>query len=98
MSIRMAKLTRSNTGDFVSRKGIPADVRAAYTRLYRESAKAPLRITRAGGRIELTVLRLGRAITLVGERFEAAANRVAMWAGNEDGELSGAVAWPVTAN
>ena len=33
----------------VSRKGIPKDVREAYTRLYRSSAKAPLRITKAGG-------------------------------------------------
>lgn len=49
MPIRMAKLTRSENGDFVSRKGIPADVREAYTRLYRSSAKAPLRVTRAGG-------------------------------------------------
>jgi len=45
----MAKLTRSKNGDFVSRKGIPKDVREAYTRLYRSSAKAPLRVTRAGG-------------------------------------------------
>jgi integrase len=49
MSIRMAKLTRSKNGDFVSRKGIPADVREAYTRLHRGDAKAPLRVTRAGG-------------------------------------------------
>jgi hypothetical protein len=32
MPIRMAKLTRSKNGDFVSLKGIPADVRDAYTR------------------------------------------------------------------
>ncbi len=50
MSIRMAKLTRFKNGDFVSRKGIPAGVRDAYTRMYRDSAKAPLRITRAGGK------------------------------------------------
>ena len=49
MPIRMAKLTRSKNGDFVSRKGIPADVREEYTRLRRSDAKAPLRITRAGG-------------------------------------------------
>jgi integrase len=49
MPIRMAKLTRSKNGDFASRKGIPADVREAYTRLYRSSAKAHLRVTRAGG-------------------------------------------------
>jgi hypothetical protein len=48
MSIRMAKLTRSKNGNFISRKGIPKDVRDAYTRLYRSSAKAPLRVTRAG--------------------------------------------------
>jgi hypothetical protein len=47
--IRMAKLTLSKTGDFISRKGIPADVRDAYTRQYRGSAKAALRITKAGG-------------------------------------------------
>lgn len=49
MPIRMATLSRSKNGDFVSRKGIPKDVREAYTRLYRSSAKAPLRVTRAGG-------------------------------------------------
>jgi integrase len=48
MSIRMATLSRSKNGDFVSRKGIPKDVREAYTRLYRSSAKASLRVTRAG--------------------------------------------------
>ena len=51
MPIRMAKLTRATNGDFVSRKGIPADVRDAYTRLYRGSAKAALRITKAGGKL-----------------------------------------------
>jgi integrase len=51
MPIRMAKLTRSKNGDFISRKGIPADVREAYTRLYRGSAKAALRITKAGGKL-----------------------------------------------
>jgi hypothetical protein len=49
--IRMAKLTLSKTGDFVSRKGIPADVRDAYTRLYRGSSKAALRVTKAGGKL-----------------------------------------------
>ena len=49
MLIRMAKLSQSKNGDFVSRKGIPKEVREAYTRLYRSSAKAPLRVTRAGG-------------------------------------------------
>jgi hypothetical protein len=49
MPIRMAKLTRSKNGDFESRKGIPADVRAAYTRLHRGGAKAVLRNTKAGG-------------------------------------------------
>jgi hypothetical protein len=49
--IRMAKLSLSKTGDFVSRKGIPADVRDAYTRLYRGSAKAALRVTKAGGKL-----------------------------------------------
>jgi hypothetical protein len=48
MSIRMATLSRSKNGDFVSRKGIPKDVREAYTRLYRSSAKATLRVTKAG--------------------------------------------------
>jgi len=45
----MAKLSRSKNGDYVSRKGIPADVRAAYTRLHRSGTKAALRITKAGG-------------------------------------------------
>jgi integrase len=49
MPIRMAKLTRSKNGDFVSRKGIPADVREAYTRLHRSGTKAALRVTKAGG-------------------------------------------------
>jgi integrase len=49
MSIRMATLSRSKNGDFISRKGIPKDVREAYTRLYRSSAKAPLRVTKSGG-------------------------------------------------
>jgi integrase len=46
----MATLSRSKNGDYVSRKGIPADVRDAYTRLHRSSAKAALRVTRAGGK------------------------------------------------
>jgi len=49
--IRMTKLTQSKTGDFVSRKGIPADVRDAYTRLYRGNSKAALRVTKAGGKL-----------------------------------------------
>ena len=44
----MATLSRSKNGDFVSRKGIPKDVRETYTRLYRSSAKATLRVTKAG--------------------------------------------------
>jgi integrase len=51
MAIRMAKLSRSKTGDFVSRKGIPADVRNAYSRLYRDGDKAPLRVTKTGGKL-----------------------------------------------
>jgi len=34
MPIRTATLSRSKNGDFVSRKGIPQDVREAYTRLW----------------------------------------------------------------
>jgi hypothetical protein len=34
MSFRMAALTRSKTGTYVARKGIPKDVRAEYERLY----------------------------------------------------------------
>ena len=44
MPIHVAKLTRSKTGDFVSR-----DVREAHTRVHRGTAKAALRVTRAGG-------------------------------------------------
>lgn len=44
----MAKLSRSKNGEWVSRRGIPGDVRDAYTRLYRGSSKASLRVTRAG--------------------------------------------------
>jgi integrase len=51
MPIRMAKLTRAKNGDFISRKGIPADVRDAYSRLHRSSSKAPLRVTKAGGKL-----------------------------------------------
>ena len=51
MSIRMAKLNRSKNGDFVSRKGIPADVRDAYSRLHRLAAQLPARITKAGGNL-----------------------------------------------
>ena len=58
--IRMAKLTQSKNGDFVSRKGIPADVRDAYTRLYRGKSKAALRVTKAGGK--LTAPSLGGAV------------------------------------
>jgi hypothetical protein len=43
---------------------------------------------------EVTVLRLSEALQSAGERLEAVANRVAMWLGYEDGELSGIVAWP----
>jgi integrase len=46
--IRMAKLSRSKNGEWISRRGIPRDVRDAYTRLYRGISKAPLRVTRAG--------------------------------------------------
>jgi hypothetical protein len=51
MPIRMAKLTRDKNGDFASRKGIPKDVRDAYTRLYRGTSKAALRITKKGGQL-----------------------------------------------
>jgi hypothetical protein len=40
MPIRMATLTRSKTGDFVSRKGIPADVRDAYPRSTKNATRS----------------------------------------------------------
>lgn len=58
MTVRMVTLTQSKNGDYVPRKGIPADVRDAYTRLYRDSAKAPLGITRKGG--QPTAPKVGR--------------------------------------
>ena len=45
---------------------------------------------------ELSLWRLGRVITFAGERLEACANRVAMWLGYDDGELSEAAAWPAS--
>jgi hypothetical protein len=44
MRVIMPTLVRTKNGDFVSRKAIPADVRDAYTRLYRKRPKA-----KAGG-------------------------------------------------
>ena len=46
------------------------------------------------GLAELLVWKAGRAVVFVGARLEQGANRVAMWLGYEDGELSGVVAWP----
>jgi hypothetical protein len=52
----MASLSRSSNGDFVSRKGIPKDVREAYTRLYPSSDKAALRVTKAVRASFITIL------------------------------------------
>ncbi|MDA9398553.1 hypothetical protein [Bradyrhizobium sp. CCBAU 45389] len=44
MAIRMAALVRTKSGEFFARKGIPADVREAYARLYGQRWEAQLRL------------------------------------------------------
>ena len=46
------------------------------------------------GFAELSVWKLGRAITAGGERLELAVNGFALRLGYGDGEVSGMVAWP----
>jgi len=40
----MVALVKSKNGEFVARKGIPADVREAYARLYNVSWEAQLKL------------------------------------------------------
>jgi hypothetical protein len=89
MAIRMAKLTRSKTGDFVSRKGVPADVRDAYSRLYRASSKAPLRVTKAGG--SLTVPKVWEELFKLPGSTSPAVARVAWaeWCADIDTRVAG---------
>ena len=44
MVVRMVALVRSKNGEFVARKGIPADVREAYARLYNVRWEVQLRL------------------------------------------------------
>ena len=44
MAVRMAALVRSKNGEFFARKGIPADVRDAYARLYNVRWEAQLKL------------------------------------------------------
>jgi integrase len=44
MAVRMAALGRSKNGEFFARKGIPADVREAYARLYNVRWEAQLKL------------------------------------------------------
>jgi hypothetical protein len=44
MAVRMAALVRSKNGEFFARKGIPADVREAYARLYNVRWEAQLKL------------------------------------------------------
>src|SRR4051794_14172006 len=44
MAVRMAALVRSKSGEFFARKGIPADVRDAYARLYNVRWEAQLKL------------------------------------------------------
>jgi integrase len=89
MPIRMARLTRSKNGDFVSRKGIPADVRDAYSRLHRGRSKAPLRVTRAGGK--LTVPKVWEELFKLSGSTSPAVARVAWaeWSAEIDTRVAG---------
>ena len=89
MPIRMAKLTRDKNGDFVSRKGIPKDVRDAYSRLHRSSAKAPLRVTKAGG--SLTVPKVWEELFKLSGATSEAVARVswAEWSADIDTRVAG---------
>ena len=44
MAVRMTALIRSKSGEFFARKGIPADVRDAYARLYGVRWEAQLKL------------------------------------------------------
>ena len=46
------------------------------------------------GFVELRAWKAGKSITALGERLELGVNRIAMWLGYGDGEVSGMVAWP----
>lgn len=49
---------------------------------------------RHAGFAELSVWKVGTAITIGGERLERAVNGCAIWLCYNDGEVSGMVAWP----
>jgi integrase len=76
MAIRMVALVRSKSGEFVARKGIPADVRPAYSRLYGASWEAQLKIPAGTSKHEAKT-RLGEWLAEVETRIatlRAAAN------------------------
>ena len=50
------------------------------------------------GRVEMSLWKLGRAITAGGERLELGTNWLAMRLGYRDSEVSGMVAWPALAH
>jgi integrase len=70
MAIRMVALVRSKNGEFVARKGIPADVREAYARLYNVSWEAQLKLP-AGTSKHEAKKRLGEWLAEVETRIAA---------------------------
>ena len=50
------------------------------------------------GFAELFVRKAGKIITSVGGHLEPGVNKVAVWLGYSDGDVSGMVAWPVPAH
>jgi integrase len=76
MAIRMVSLKSSKTGEWIARKGIPADVRAEYKRLYGVGHEAILRVP-AGTSKAQAKARLGEwqaEVEIQIERIRAAAN------------------------
>lgn len=76
MAIRMVSLKSSKTGEWIARKGIPADARAEYKRLYGVGHEAILRVP-AGTSKAQAKARLGQwqaEVETQIERIRAAAN------------------------
>jgi hypothetical protein len=70
MAVRMVALVRSPNGEFVARKGIPADVREAYARLYNVTWEAQLKLP-AGTPKHEAKARLGEWLAEVETRIAA---------------------------
>ncbi len=70
MAVRMVALVRSKNGELIARKGIPADVREAYARLYAVKWEAQLRLP-AGTSAHEAKRRLGEWLAEVETRIAA---------------------------